>query len=265
MAIRAGLCAAGIAIVALALAGCTGLFPPESDPAASTPPTSPSPSSSPDSASAVDAAAPELQRGDTVATGKLRSVRGDTTATVRVEYMQPAEYKLVWEDYESDFADVAVELVDTAPVGDCLDEGQRLEAGGGLNSDRDQTSLVGRIPGLMDDPSWLNAVVLTARDIDGCINTIVASADLTWTMPDQRPELGALTDHGATESAAGTARVKNGTAVSYLVEYGDSMLGIAERFGTTVADLEYLNPARDADPTHYVDGGERLNLSRAAR
>ena len=261
MIVRAGLRATGIVVVVLALSGCTGLFAPGSKPAASTPS---SPATAHGSASAVDSAPPELQRGDTVATGTLRSLVGDTTGSVRVEYMQPAEYKLVWEDFRSDRSDLSVGLVNEVPTSKCA-AGTGIVVGQGLNNEPDQISLVGVLPSLMSDPSWLDAVQLTTRKLDQCGLTIVASATLTWTMPDQRPKLGDLTDHGATESAAGTTTFKSGIAVSYLVEYGDSMPGIAERFGTTVDDLEYLNPSRGADPTHYVDGGQRLNLSKAVR
>jgi hypothetical protein len=120
------------------------------------------------------------------------------------------------------------------------------------------------------DPSFFRTAVITlysdaARDQEDCLASIVATASLAWTMPDDRPDL-VVTDSGSSVGAIGAVVSSSDGSLTYAVAAGDTLSNIAERFGITVDDLFYLNPARlpsPQNPTAFA--GEVLNLSKAAR
>lgn len=121
------------------------------------------------------------------------------------------------------------------------------------------------------DPSFFGSAVLTVysdadREQNDCLATVVASAPITWTMSPRRPDLD-VTDAGPVTGASGsTTTDASGAVTGYTVAAGDSMSGIADRFGLTIDDLFYLNPSRTPgpqDPTAYAD--EVLNLSPSER
>jgi len=104
------------------------------------------------------------------------------------------------------------------------------------------------------------------REQNDCLAAVVASASIVWTMSPRRPDLKA-TDTGEMAGAKGALSVDDsGAVVSYTVAQGDTLSSIAQRFGISVDDLFYLNPARAPgleDPSAYT--GEVLNLSVADR
>lgn len=120
----------------------------------------------------------------------------------------------------------------------------------------------------LGNPDFLDTLVLTSNDATspktGCFYPVIASAPLTWTMPDLRPDL-TVVDSGATGGAMGPVAQADGEPVSYEVVAGDVLAEIAARLGITVADLFYLNPGRDKGQQPEAFAGEVFNLSKSAR
>ena len=125
------------------------------------------------------------------------------------------------------------------------------------------------------DPSYLRSVVVNRYPIDSqfvsqstadCYEPTIASAVLTWTLPDMRPGLGSVIDGGRRTAAQGTVTFHDGKPVSYATVAGDTLIAIAQRLGVTTDDLVYLNPRRPSAykaDTAYAE--EVLNLERSAR
>ena len=112
------------------------------------------------------------------------------------------------------------------------------------------------------DPSWMRTAVVWQQDAGLPYGKVLATAPLTWTLPDLRPDL-AVRDTGAVEHATGTVIYDSaGDPSGYVVADGDIMDSIAARFGLERPDLDWLNPMRG-----YADAttGETLNLSRYER
>lgn len=118
-----------------------------------------------------------------------------------------------------------------------------------------------------DDPSFLDGAVMAMRvesDVtahDGG-RTILARAPFTWSIPDLRPGLFVV-DSGPTNGAEGDVTLgEDGDPAEYTVASGDVYSAIADRFGISVDDLDYLNPFRQADG---AIADEVLNLDRDNR
>lgn len=115
------------------------------------------------------------------------------------------------------------------------------------------------------DPSYLRTVVIWAAPpgSDFGFGEVLATAPLTWILPDMRPALEVL-DHGVAEGAMGEIRVdSDGAPIAYQVAEGDTSVGIAGRFGVTRTDLEWLNPDRTG--SELIRAGNVINLERGLR
>lgn len=119
------------------------------------------------------------------------------------------------------------------------------------------------------DPSFFTTLVLVryggatlpAPDARGCIQPILATAPITWSVPDQRPWITTVTDAGVGPGARGIVRVQNGRPAIYVTAPDDSWSSIAARFGLSSSDLSWLNPNRlggSAPDTAYAQ--QLLNL-----
>ena len=95
------------------------------------------------------------------------------------------------------------------------------------------------------------------------LGSVVATAPLTWDLPDMNPGLEVV-DHGAAEGAYGQVGLAaNGAPMSYASPGATRRMGITERFGITLRDLEWLNPDRLSGRLVLAD--ITLNLSRETR
>ncbi|MCU1409507.1 MAG: hypothetical protein JWR04_214 [Rhodoglobus sp.] len=115
-----------------------------------------------------------------------------------------------------------------------------------------------------DDPSFLDGAVISMglRDGLGCVRTILARAPFAWSIPDMRPGLTVI-DSGTASGAHGAVVTDaDGAPVEYTVASGDVYSAIADRFGISVDDLDYLNPYRNEDG---AIADEVLNLDRDNR
>ncbi|MFD5863580.1 hypothetical protein ACFWGP_01380 [Agromyces sp. NPDC127015] len=116
-----------------------------------------------------------------------------------------------------------------------------------------------------NDPSYLRTAVLwaPAAGAERGFDEVVATAPLTWNLPDLNPGLRVV-DHGAAEGATGEAVLDDdGTPLRYRIAAGDTSIGVTARFGVTVDDLRWLNPDRAGSKLLLAD--RWLNLSREDR
>jgi hypothetical protein len=115
------------------------------------------------------------------------------------------------------------------------------------------------------DPTFFRDMELLDNSVSrpGCNAAVVGVARMHWTLPDMDPGLF-VSDSGSTSGARGAVTREEGQPTSYLVVGDDLLPQIAARFGISLGDLLWLNPARPtADGPTQV--GEILNLSRAGR
>ncbi|WP_430646507.1 LysM peptidoglycan-binding domain-containing protein [Agromyces sp. GXS1127] len=116
-----------------------------------------------------------------------------------------------------------------------------------------------------NDPSYLRTAVVW-QALDGTpigLGSVVATAALTWSLPDMNPGLAEVADRGSTAGARGDVITVDGRAQGYRVAYGDTASAVTARFGIDERDLEWLNPDRDRGRLLLAD--VTLNLSREAR
>ena len=147
----------------------------------------------------------------------------------------------------------------------CFDAGPRTELGA-LNSRASQSLTL--VPDFQTiDPSYLHSLVFSDGPPDNtkCLGNAVGAANLSWTMPNMRPDLLAV-DDGTRPGATGMTTTITGRLTSYVSVKGDRVAAIAARFGLSVPDLLYLNPNALQDVGGLaVQAGSRVNLSTATR
>ena len=100
-----------------------------------------------------------------------------------------------------------------------------------------------------------------------CALEYVGYANLTWDIPDLRPDL-VVVDSGPREHAQGTVVLDaEGAPLSYTTVEGDRLSLIAKRLGISQDDLRYLNPTDNLFGGSALDvpAGEILNLTKANR
>ena len=124
------------------------------------------------------------------------------------------------------------------------------------------------------DPSFFTTLVLVryggatqpTPDAAGCIQPILATAPITWNVPDQRPWITTVIDEGTQPGARGSVEVLNGAPSVYVTAAEDNWVKIAARFGLSSSDLSWLNPNRlggSAPDTAYAQ--QMLNLDPSGR
>jgi hypothetical protein len=244
-------------VAIVALAGCTAA-------------PAPSPTPTTRSVGQEEPARVELTEGTVVATGALASVDGRTTGDVTITADGSRGFTISVTSLTTPATGEVVLNLSTEPFTEeayCA-EGFMMLAHPPITLARDMIINVGFADITRGNPDFLDTLVLTLNAIEprtGCFYPVVATAPLTWTMPDPRPDIRVV-DSGETGGATGWVTVADGRPVSYMVARDDLLPEIAARFGLTVADLLYLNPARNTsgDPrSAYVD--EVFNLDKAAR
>lgn len=223
-------------------------------------------------ADAEPATAVALDAGTVVATGRLTSVDGLTTGdvTVRADGNRQFEYGIT--GLTTPVTDTVSINFSTQPFTE-----QAYCAGGFTILAKEQFDLAAestvsdtdRYDLMLVGPDYLDTLLLTSSSGDtpktGCFYPVIASAPLIWTLPDPRPDI-VVVDGGATGGAMGPVAQADGEPATYEVVADDQLPEIAARFGITLQDLHYLNPARSPsplDPVAYV--GELFNLSKSGR
>ncbi len=116
-----------------------------------------------------------------------------------------------------------------------------------------------------NDPRYMRTAIIWAAPPEAPIGlgSIVATAALTWNLPNMEPGPEAA-DHGPADGARGkVVLAEDGTPMSYRIAWGDTADGIAARFGITPKDLIWLNPDRAGGRLILAD--ITINLSRESR
>jgi hypothetical protein len=189
-----------------------------------------------------------------VATGTLTSADGDELGPVEITHAG-SEFAFDLPEYEFGPAEEIYIALSDSPF--TLDEcGDANIWQIGFPSDM---SSVGALSEAYPDPSFFTSLLLVApgREVPGstCIQPILAVAALTWSIPDTHPWVEPV-DSGAASGAQGTV-----DGEVYTTAPGDSWNAIAERFGISGSDLEWLNPIRTPGTPETAYEDQLLNLN----
>lgn len=237
-------------ITALVLTGC-GASAPTPDPTAA--------GEAPASDTIV------IPEGQVVATGAFTNASGQVTGDVAIAAAADATFVLSITGFSSSIAtaEFSASGEPIAPDQRCFAEPWRMGFGTHEGPDIEL-----ELP--LDDPSFIAAISLTTLPVESsadCTLEYVGYANLTWDIPDLRPDL-VVVDGGAIEHAHGTVELDAaGTPSSYTTVDGDRISSIAKRFGLSQDDLRYLNPTSTLISSSSLDvvAGEILNLSKDGR
>lgn len=101
-------------------------------------------------------------------------------------------------------------------------------------------------------PSWVHGKSYKVIQVSG--NKVLLGGIMSW-INKSDIEL-------TLKTSAGSARPARSNGQVYTVRYGDTVSGIASRYGTTVAKIKSLNGLRNAN---YIYVGQRLKISGSAR
>jgi len=212
----------------------------------------------------------DLDAGTVVATGELVSADGLTTGRVSVVGAPAGEFRLDIDDFVSPPGTDLIPNLSAEPFTEAAycDGGFMMLVLDHVTPAHAVTSDINFGEITLGNPDFLDTLVLTLNDAlaprTGCFYPVVATAELAWTMPDLRPDL-TVVDGGETGGAAGPVAYNDDGLATYEVVAGDVLEEIAARFGITVLDLFYLNPARDKGQQRLAFVGELFNLDKDAR
>ncbi|MFB2583260.1 LysM domain-containing protein [Herbiconiux sp. P15] len=224
--------------------------------------------------------APEPLPGNAVlATGTFDSPEGAVVGNIAIVTDAERNVEIVLSDFALDGAALGERTVQltllSEPIGEigCYDTAGYSFQPAPPTGDAEQRMPMGPMDELPSgDPSFLDqAVVYAVADPStlpaGCYGDTVAIADLEWLTPQDVPD---TEDSGIRAGATGEAvSDEEGRLTSYVVEEGDTLSQIAERFGVSERAILYLNAGRIGQGGVLDDvevaAGETLNLSPAAR
>jgi len=165
---------------------------------------------------------------------------------------------------------VSIELLSerVSSVTACVPTGLTYSAGESNGQSSQSYFLSGDDQLTWGNPSFFTDLAITQQSTPAstsCPVRIVGIAPLKWTIGDTRPEIQ-VADHGSRPGAEGSVESASGRPTAYTVAANDNLTAIAARFGVSISDLFYLNPAREPNPQSlYARAGEVLNLSKSNR
>ncbi|UWD82149.1 hypothetical protein NY057_15240 [Curtobacterium flaccumfaciens] len=120
-------------------------------------------------------------------------------------------------------------------------------------------------------PDYLRSVVLVPAavvDEDSSarpwVGSVLAAADLTWKIPNPYPDLR-VTVGKDRPGAYGIVTDLDGRPANYLVAHGDELSTVAERFGVTPAQVQWMNPYTEQRDDDWLLEGSTLNVDPARR
>ncbi|WP_146244757.1 LysM peptidoglycan-binding domain-containing protein [Curtobacterium sp. MCPF17_051] len=120
-------------------------------------------------------------------------------------------------------------------------------------------------------PDYLRSVVLvpaTVADEDSSerpwAGSVLAAADLTWKIPSPYPDLRVAVGKDR-PGAYGIVTDVDGRPANYLVAHGDELSTVAERFGVTPAQVQWMNPYMEQRADDWLLEGSTLNIDPARR
>lgn len=261
----------GTIVAALLLTGCTASGGDDAVP-------EPSRTTTADSRTPVDAdAAPDttatptkqaVPTGTVVAETDVVSKSRKTSMHVRVVANEDGGYDAAFSDYRTtDPQPMTVEFRRSADYGDPRDSAVGQVT---WTKDTDVPAGVG-LSQAGAYPDWLHAVVLVpAASADGqsdadrpWVGTVLALGTLRWNLPQPYPDLK-VTAGKDRPGAYGAVSNRAGRPATYRVAQGDETATVAERFGITQDELQWLNPTLTLTGSRLYEGSA-LNLDPAAR
>ena len=207
----------------------------------------------------------QLPEGQVVATGTFTDATGTVTGDVTIAAAADCTFVLSIAGFSSSVstAELSASGEPLSPEQRCFTEEWRMGFGSPTGSEIEK-----EIP--LDDPSFIAAISVTTLPVEStadCALEYVGYANLTWDIPDLRPDL-VVVDSGPREHAQGTVVLDaEGAPLSYLTVEDDRLSLIAKRLGISQDDLRYLNPTDNLFGGSALDvpAGEILNLTKANR
>lgn len=250
MRIRGVGAAVAVVMTALVLVGCSA----------------PAPRPTPTGEAEIPAADTiQLPEGQVVATGTFTDAIGHVTGDVTIAAAADETFVLSIAGFSSSIATAELSAggEPITPDQRCFTEEWRMGLGTHTSADLEL-----ELP--FDDPSFIASITVTTlpeESSDDCPLEYVGYANLTWDIPDLRPDL-VVVDLGPREHAEGTVELDAaGAPLSYTTVEGDRLSLIAKRMGIGQDDLRYLNPTDNlfGGSALEVPAGEILNLSKDDR
>jgi hypothetical protein len=208
--------------------------------------------------------APVLIPSGPVATTQLESVAGDPLGDLTI--IRDGEvYRIEYPDLSSltaggDIATPELALSDSPFTTDECGDANIWQLGFGDDFISTRGMEANAFPS--EDWSFFTSVVVVGfveLGGDGCTQPILATGDLVWDQPVVRPWVDPV-DGGKRPAASGEV---DGTV--YTTAAGDVWDVIAERFGLSAADLDWLNPIRVGSQPNTAYAGQLLNLDPSDR
>lgn len=268
----------GTLLAALLLSGCTA-FGGTSDvpePTRSTATdsavqgrgTGATPEADADADATASDASQAVPTGTVVAETDAVSKTGETSIHVRVVANEDGSYDAQFSGYRTTNPQpMTVEFRRSADYG-----APRTQAVGQVTWQADTEAPAG--VGLSEagaHPDWLHTVVLVpAESPEGqsdadrpWVGAVLAVGTLQWNIPQPYPNLRATAGKDR-PGAYGTVSDRDGVPATYRVASGDDTATVAERFGLTRPQLQWLNPTLALLGNELYEGSA-LNLDPAAR
>ncbi|MFK4484609.1 hypothetical protein ABH929_003388 [Curtobacterium sp. AB7] len=120
-------------------------------------------------------------------------------------------------------------------------------------------------------PDYLQSVVLVPASVPDedpsmrpWVGSVLAASALDWKIPNPYPDLR-VTVGKDRPGAYGIVTDSDGSPADYLVAHGDELTTVAQRFGITPAEVQWLNPYLETRADDWLLEGSTLNLDPARR
>lgn len=120
-------------------------------------------------------------------------------------------------------------------------------------------------------PDYLRSVVLVPASVPDedpskrpWVGSVLAAGALEWKIPNPYPDLR-ITVGKDRPGAYGIVTDADGRPADYLVAHGDELTTVAQRFGITPAEVQWLNPYMETRADDWLLEGSTLNLDPARR
>ncbi|MBF4607748.1 LysM peptidoglycan-binding domain-containing protein [Curtobacterium sp. VKM Ac-1393] len=120
-------------------------------------------------------------------------------------------------------------------------------------------------------PDYLRSVVLVPASVEDedpskrpWVGSVLAVGALDWKIPNPYPDMR-ITVGKDRPGAYGIVTDADGRPADYLVAHGDELTTVAQRFGITPAEVQWLNPYMETRADDWLLEGSTLNLDPARR
>ena len=258
----------GTVLVGLLLTGCTAFGGDDDVPEPTRRAAERTPAADPSTGTEQVRTEQALPAGTVVAETDAVSQSGDTAVRVRIVANGRGRFDAQLSDYRTTNPQpMTLEFRRSAEYGDTWDSASM----GTITWQAD--AAVPATVSLAEAGSWpdfLRAVVLVpaasgADDSDRpWVGSVLAVGALSWRLPAPFPDVH-VTVGADRPGAYGTVDDRDGVPSRYRVAHGDDHTTVAERFGITVPELQWLNPTMEVRGDGWLYEDTTLNLDPATR